>query len=380
MATQNPPSDFTGAVDPNTGLAPGWTVGPDGEFHFSPTPEQRAGIKMANGDTVQYGADGQTYVDQAPHGIMDHIAEYAPYGIMATMGYGVLNDIGMIPAALGGSGGGAAGAGVPSMPWTIPAGFEASMGAAPPAAAAAGLLPATLSSPAGMVPGGVPATVATATGTGGGGLWDKLKGLVPDSLRPLAGAAGDAINSATQAAANNRGVELEANIARAQLDQQAERDTNSANMARSADDRAGQKSAWEMLNHAAYVANAPANLNTTNLSPYSKPVEGPGADARAGATALAGQTRDDLMSGRFRTNGGAPLPMPQKVGTGLTMPEAGMGEQIGNWAGPALTAWDRLDRIRRQTAPAQTPLPTVDPARPAVMPRTPGDPGYYAGT
>lgn len=40
----------------------------------------------------------------------------------------------------GASGGGAAAAsgGVPAMPWTIPAGFEASMGAAPPAAAAAG--------------------------------------------------------------------------------------------------------------------------------------------------------------------------------------------------------------------------------------------------
>lgn len=322
---------FTGAVDPTTGLAPGWTYGPDGIPQFSPTAEQQAGIKMANGDTVQYGDDGQTYVDQAPHGVMDHIAEIAPYAILATMAYGgAANAFGLpgaMPGALPGALEPALPTAVPAMPWTLPA-----AAAIPPVAAA---LPAAAVPPA--------ATAAKSA-------WDKLRG--------IAGPAGAAINSATQSAANNRGVELEANIARAQLDQQAERDTNSANMARSADDRAGQKSAWELLNHAAYVANAPANMNTTNLSPYSKPVAGPGADERAGATALMGQTRDDLMSGRFRTNGGAPLPMPQKVGTGLTMPEPGALEQIGNWAGPALTAWDRLDAIRRQTAPAQNPQPT----------------------
>lgn len=228
-------------------------------------------------------------------------------------------------------------------------------GAAGAAGAAAGTVPGY------GVPSGLTATsegvnIAAPTAAGGSG-WDRLANI---ARNPIVGAAGDALRSTADAQANNRGVQLEADIARAQLDQQAERDVNSANIARSQDDRAGQKSAWEMLNHASYVKNAPTNLNTTNFSPYSRSVEGPSADARAGAEALTGQTRDDLMSGRFRTNGGAPLPMPQRVGTGVTVQQPGALETWGGALGSGLTAWDRLARLRGLTAPTN-PQPTSRP-------------------
>lgn len=198
---------------------------------------------------------------------------------------------------------------------------------------------------------------ATTAATAGRSAWDRLRGFVS----PVAGAGGSALTSVSDAQANNRGVQLEADIARAQLDQQAERDTNSANISRSQDDRAGQKSAWDMLNHAAYVKDAPANLNTTNLSTYSRPIAGPSAEARQGATSLTEQTRDDLMSGRFRTNGGAPLDMPQRVGTGVTVLQPGALERWGGALGTGLTAWDRLKQLRDMTAPATNPRPTSQP-------------------
>jgi hypothetical protein len=245
-----------------------------------------------------------------------------------------------------------------ALPALLGGGAAAGAGGAASGAAAAG----------GAGAAGTAATVATAAGASKS-VWDRLRDISGNPLVGTAvGAAGKALEGTAAGAAHNRGVELDANIENAKLKQQAERDYDNANIARSADDRAGQKSAWEMLNHAAYVANAPKDLNTTKLSPYSKSIAGPGDDARAGASALMGQTRDDLMSGRFRTNGGAPLPMPQRTGADVTIPRPGAFERIGGILGPVFTGVGGV--AQRTTEPVSRPQvepPTAAFTNPDLM-------------
>lgn len=93
-------------------------LSPDGTWQQG-MPQAKPGTTwtQANGDHVSIGPDGQGLVNQAPHGIMDRIAQVAPYGIMAGMGYGALSDAGAFGAAAGSSGGGAASAGASSPGW-----------------------------------------------------------------------------------------------------------------------------------------------------------------------------------------------------------------------------------------------------------------------
>jgi hypothetical protein len=119
-------------------------------------------------------------------------------------------------------------------------------------------------------------------------------------------AGADLYGSYKGAQAANRGADLEAQLARETIAQQKERDFNEAAVAREAEGRAGQRSAWDLLNRASYVKNAPTNLNTTNLSPYSRAIAGPSAEARQGATSLEAETLKRLA-------GGNPLAMPTPI-------------------------------------------------------------------
>jgi hypothetical protein len=160
------------------------------------------------GGTYQLGSDGKVYATPAPHGILDRIGQYAPYGIMATMAYGGLSDLGL----LGGAGASA------------PAGASSGAATAP---AAAGLLPAGGAVPAGVVAGGVPSTVAAATSGGGlatgGGmgflstLGNSIKNkFLSDPLGSIQG-AGNVLGDASKGAAEGRREDSRAQVGAQQV-------------------------------------------------------------------------------------------------------------------------------------------------------------------
>lgn len=64
--------------------------------------------KQQTGGKYETGADGNILATPAPHGFLDQLGKYAPYGIMAGMGYGALTG-GAIPGLAVGGGTGAAG-------------------------------------------------------------------------------------------------------------------------------------------------------------------------------------------------------------------------------------------------------------------------------
>jgi hypothetical protein len=187
-------------------------------------------------------------------------------------------------------------------------------------------------------------------------VWGKLAS-VGKNYGGVIGAAGAALGAGAQAFAQNRGTQAEFDLTKAELEQrglmeqarlrqQTERDFNDALIAHEQEERAGQRSAWELLNRAAYVKHAPANLNILNLSRYSKPVAGPSADARAGASTLEAEMVRRLMAGHE-------LPMPTRmdpgtldVTSGLRIEKPGVMERIGGIAGPALSTWGLLSRLR----------------------------------
>lgn len=186
-----------------------------------------------------------------------------------------------------------------------------------------------------------------AGGINKGGGW---RDILPDIV---AGGA-KAIDTYGKTAANNRGAELSAT-----MDQNAQNITaddafQRQLLARSAEDRAGQNNAWKQLQQAGYVAGRPTAPVTPGFSPYTRDIPMPSEDVLAGATALVSQNRDSLMSGRYNTNGGAPLPMPVRSTTtvrpGLMQP--GTGERIANVAGPALGMWDLINK--RKNPPVLT--------------------------
>lgn len=140
-----------------------------------------------------FGAEANLRSDGVPAGGLhfnpatggtDYTNTYGHPGTMKAVGLGSVAAGGALSAAglLPGLGGAAASAApsattaVPSMPWTIPAGFEASMGAAPLGSVAAG---------AGGAAGAAGAGAAGAAKGIGGGLLDQLT-----SGKSLAGLAG----------------------------------------------------------------------------------------------------------------------------------------------------------------------------------------------
>lgn len=194
---------------------------------------------------------------------------------------------------------------------------------------------------------------------GGGGGSETTGGAGWGDLVP---AAATAINAYGKSAAENRGAELAATMDQNQQAITADDAFQRQLIARAAEDRAGQNNAWRGLMSSSYAQNYVPPAPSAN-DPYRRAMPGVSDDVRAGATALAGQTRDDLMSGRFRTNGGAPLPMPVRtplpIRPGLMQP--GTGERIANVVGPGLSMWDALNERRRTQG--RPPVMTTQPVQ-----------------
>lgn len=87
------------------------------------------------GGTFSENQDGTISASPAPHGFLDHIAKYAPAGIMAGMGYGALSGLGGAAA----SGLNADVASTMGVPGTVGTGGAATLGATGATAAKTGM-------------------------------------------------------------------------------------------------------------------------------------------------------------------------------------------------------------------------------------------------
>lgn len=130
-----------------------------------------------------------------------------------------------------------------------------------------------------------------------------------EMLRLLGGAA----STAADGMAANRGVQFSADTQRAMLQQQSGRDFYDQSIRREQAGRDKDRNAWEMMNRASSVVNAPANLNKTMLSPYSRSLAGPDAYVREQAAKFGNRSAIELDEGNT-------IPVPQRVGHDPTSP------------------------------------------------------------
>lgn len=224
-------------------------------------------------------------------------------------------------------------------------------GGASGAAAAGGIAPAAAVGGTGAATAATAAAGAAATPS----LWSKLAAKVPDFIGPAA----SMLTSGAQADAANRGTQIDVNLEQEKLRQQADRTFIDQMIARSAEDRAGQSDAWKKLQQSSYISGW--KQPTAKFSPYAADLVAPGADVVAGANALKDQTRDSLMSGRYNTLGGAPLPLPtdgSKFQIDPKLLTGSMWERLQGYAGAGLGAYDAISR-----RPKTPPISTTQPVR-----------------
>ena len=233
---------------------------------------------------------------------------------------------------------------------------------------------------------GTAASSATGAAAGGkvatgAGFFRKAAGFLKNPLMQAGiGAVGSGMSNAANASAHNRGVQLEADIAkagleqqaerdyygnvvnRAQLEQQAERDYNTQVLKREEEGRAKQANAWEKMNRAASRRDAPSNVNRTMLSPYSKSLAGPSADVRAASSGMFDQMAQQLREGNTLEaprRVGVGLEDPRRVGTNVQVQKPGMLEKIGGIVGPMASGYGYLSQMAgsRNGRPPQQPAP-----------------------
>ncbi len=278
------------------------------------TIEQKLGMQFPDG--VEIDPAGNMNENE---GFGKQAKKWGP--IVAAIAVTAFGIPGVMPGMLSGMGGAAGGAAGAMQSGQMVNGVLTGVGAG----GAAGYAPAA----AALAGGGS----AAATG----GALSKIGGMLGGKGTALLGAAGKMLGAGASGAAHNRGVQFDADIARAQLEQQAERDYSSATIAREEEGRAKQGNAWEMMNRAAYVQDAPTNLNKTNLSTYSKPLAGPNEGQRTAATGMFEQMSKQLAEGNT-------MEMPRRVGTDVSIKQPGLFEKWGGMIAPGLTAWDRLNQ------------------------------------
>jgi hypothetical protein len=197
---------------------------------------------------------------------------------------------------------------------------------------------------------GLGAVAPSAAGGGGisgflGGLGKSItKNIGGDLAQRLIGGAGAGIAGASQAAANNRGVGLDAAMQEQLIRQAQNRDYQDQLLARSADDR-------ESLSDA-FTKSVQANrvMNSTGYKPpmiSTVPGQGPSPlpSFGTGFSAPTSQQKGDAQAlyneASKRLYGGSQLPAlapPTPYANDPNLLRAGAGEKIGNWLGPGLSA------------------------------------------
>ena len=273
------------------------------------------------------------------------------------------------PALLGG--GGAAGATGATTGGTTMAGMTGSV-AAPTFGAAAPTL-GSIAAPTfgaaaptiGLTNAAAPTFGSAATGSsaGGTGLLAKAggfikglfgrggnKGTTGDIIRGIMDMGGGAITGATDAAANNRGVQLLAEMEAAKL-RNSERDNYERQLiSRSEDDRASLGDAFTKSVQAQRVFNSkgyqPGMLSQSpGAAATPLPNLGTGMAAPTDSMKSDAQGLYDEVSKRLM--GGSQLPkleVPDYYKNDPSLLKPGAGERIGNWLGPALTGFSAYNR------------------------------------
>lgn len=169
-----------------------------------------------------------------------------------------------------------------------------------------------------------------------------------DLLNTILGAGGAGISGATQAAASNRGTQLDAAM-EAERIRQVERDQQERQLiARSQEDRDSLTDAYIK----SVIANR--NMNARGYQPSSLSLGGQTRAVPSFGTGMAAPTdveRGDAQSlydeVSKRLQGGSQLPplerpAPYQNDPALLRP--GAGERIGNWLGPVLGTWGNMNR------------------------------------
>jgi hypothetical protein len=187
-------------------------------------------------------------------------------------------------------------------------------------------------------------------------IWSKIAS-AGQRFGPAIGAVGGALGAGAQQSAQNRGSQLEADLAIAMLQQQAQRDYQSANTQRETTSMDVRSDALKKLQQAEYLKNATGK--TPHFSPYSRDIAAPSQAVKDAAAGLAEQMRGRLADPY------ATLPAPQLTGTDVALQKPGFMEKVGGPIGTGLSFWNVLSNIGQNpqqpqgspqgTTPMQTP-------------------------
>ena len=275
------------------------------------------GVQVPQGATI----DGAGNANE-PEGFGHYAKKYGPIvGGAALTAFGIP---GVMPGLLG-LGGGAAAA-----PMSL---TQLGMNATP------GLSSTIGGGVAGAMSGG---TGAGVSGIGGflSGLGKKLGG---DFAQRAIGSAGSALAGGSQAAANNRGVALDAEQQAALMRQRQQEAFENQLLQRSQDDRESLTDAFTKSVQADRVANSqgykPASLNLvpgqgpSQLPSFGTGMAAPSQSLRDSALAMNAQVQPRLTQGSQLPA----LQQPNYYQNDPKLMHAGAGEKIGSWLGPALS-------------------------------------------
>lgn len=201
------------------------------------------------------------------------------------------------------------------------------------------------------IPGAISGLTQGGTSMAGGGFLNSMLGglksfgkqLGGDFAQRALGAAGSGIAGASQAAANNRGVALDAAMEAEALRQRQREAYEQQLLARSADDRESLTDAFTKSVQANRVLGStgykPASLSMvpgqgqTTLPNFGTGFAAPSAQMKGDAQALYNEVSKRLQGGSQLP----PLEKPQLYQNDPNLMHAGAGEKIGNWLGPALS-------------------------------------------
>jgi hypothetical protein len=199
-----------------------------------------------------------------------------------------------------------------------------------------------------------------------GGLGKKLGG---DLAQRFLGGAGAGIAGASQSAAHNRGVALDAELEAALIRQRQQEAYENQLIQRSQDDRDSLTDAFTKSVQANRVLNStgyqPAMLSQrpgqapTALPSFGTGAPAPTAQMKSDASALYNQIQPRLTQGSQLPK----LAPPQLYQNDPNLMKPGAGEKIGNWLGPALSFAGAYRN------------PSIGPATPPYNPNDPRNQG-----